>query len=396
MSNKTISINPSLFSLGGKTKTKKNTNKKSTITPLISPNILKKKLLKRIKEHKQRETQNLDNKKKGVDTDTIVDLKQNSETSESFSDEFSDSINYLQTLSKQKKINDEKINYEKQKQLRKENLERKTLKNYQSNNDIVQPYVNIELPEELTIKNTDNLVTTGGVINLQPYKYDTVPYGILKGGIKPTYRTWTRSQRDNIVTNPNSALTIQGGQINRDKNERENRLNNLREKLKQKQMENTIQKTEEQKTEDNILSQNLIQKPNTNLIVLNTNTSNTSNTQIKEPIVNEEIIATKKIIKRTIKRTYTLGKSNIKNRVSILVKDRGTRKNVLNAQKELKKKPINDVKTYLREHNLIKIGSNAPNDVIRKLYESAMLAGEITNSNSEILLHNYSKDDKEV
>ena len=53
------------------------------------------------------------------------------------------------------------------------------------------------------------------------------------------------------------------------------------------------------------------------------------------------------------------------------------------------------VKKYLRNHNLIKIGSNAPNDIIRKLYESAILAGEITNNNEDILLYNFIKDDKE-
>ena len=62
----------------------------------------------------------------------------------------------------------------------------------------------------------------------------------------------------------------------------------------------------------------------------------------------------------------------------------------------MKQKSINYVKEYLRDHNFIKIGSNAPNDVLRKLYESAMLAGEITNSNSDILLHNFSKNDKEL
>ena len=61
--------------------------------------------------------------------------------------------------------------------------------------------------------------------------------------------------------------------------------------------------------------------------------------------------------------------------------------------KELKDKSVNDVKTYLRQHNLIKIGSNAPNDVIRKIYESAMLAGEITNNNKETMIHNFIKDD---
>ena len=66
------------------------------------------------------------------------------------------------------------------------------------------------------------------------------------------------------------------------------------------------------------------------------------------------------------------------------------------AQKDLKKKTINDVKSYLRDHNLIKIGSNAPNDVIRKMYESAMLSGEITNTNPETLLHNLSKNENFV
>jgi uncharacterized membrane-anchored protein len=79
-----------------------------------------------------------------------------------------------------------------------------------------------------------------------------------------------------------------------------------------------------------------------------------------------------------------------------LGRDRGTRKRILSAQKDLKKKSINDIKLYLKDHNLIKIGSSAPNDVLRKLYESAMLAGEITNSNSETLLHNFTKEEKEL
>ena len=392
MTNKTISINPQLFSMSG-SKTRKNKEKKEKVNviPLISPNVLKNKLLKRIKEHKQRETENLNENKTKV--------KESESVKRDYADEFSESMSYLQTLSKQKKVDEEKANYEKRKERDRQKLHTQTIKNHNAIQNNTSSIINIDLPEELQIELPKPSEPVSITINSQK---DNVPYGILKGGSKPLYRDWTKTQRANVVTNPNLAVTV-GQSI---KSEREMRLHNLREKLKMKQLENNANKVEQA-----LVSQNLIQKPvieqplaafvqnnintnNNNNTNINTNNNTNNNTHLANP--NEEIIGTKKITKKTIKRKYTLGKSDLKKTVSVLVKDRGTRKQVLAAQKDLKKKSINDIKTYLRDHNLIKVGSNAPNDVLRKIYESAMLAGEITNSNSETLLHNFSKDDKEL
>ena len=406
MSNKTISINTSFFNIAGsKSKKKREKRTKPTLVPVISPNVLKNKLLKRIKEHKQKENQKLE-----IDKNKISNVLHNNsekpnlkDVMPTFSDEFTDSINYLQTLSKQRHINNEKKLSELENKRLKDELERKTIKNYNSLNE--QPIINIDLPDELIEPVLQMNALEPLVIN--PYKNNDVPYSILKGGSKPTYREWSKTLKNNIVTNPNASLIIDNNSFYSEKTARENRLNLLKQKIKNKN---------EELKEDPLLTENLIKKPSEQTF---TTSSLINSLPVTRPVqsqlinvpsvnpVNEvngennniiggKLIGTKHITKKTIKRKYTLGRSQIKRTVGVLIKDRGTRKKVLNAQKDLKRKNINDVKLYLKEHNLIKTGSNAPNDVLRKLYESAMLTGEITNLNVDTLLYNFSKDDKKL
>jgi hypothetical protein len=423
MSSKTIEINPSLFSVGGLSKKNRSKKNKSMSAPLISPNVLKNKLLKRIKEHKNKETKNLDSKKP-VETGGSSNSSQTSNTNtniNSYTDEFNDSIEYLQTLSKQKKTETEN-------NIKRNAIQRKTIKSYSS-----MPSVSLELPDELketfiTVNNEINTPTISSPVSIKNTTND-VPYGILKGGNKPTYRQWNKTQK-NYQPVSNNFVT------NAPISERESRLNLLKQKLKQQttilnqpptqqfsqpiqvitqplhtnltsEISIPTQVVNQQNLEDILLTQNLIQNPNQNLaipqnIITSQNTDviegakliGGSNLAIgtleKEP---EKIRTTKKLLKKTIHKKYTLGKSKIKRTVGVLLKDKNTRKNVINAQKDLRDKSVNDVKTYLRHHNLIKIGSNAPNDVIRKIYESAMLAGEITNNNKDTMIHNFIKDD---
>ena len=101
----------------------------------------------------------------------------------------------------------------------------------------------------------------------------------------------------------------------------------------------------------------------------------------------------KKYLKKTVKRKFTLGKSDKLKRVAVLIKDRQTRKNIINTQKELKKTNITDVRKYLRQHGIIKVGTTCPPDILRKTFEAAVLTGEVTNTNKETLLHNFLNED---
>ena len=382
---KIIKINPELFNTSGE-KTRKNREKKTRpIQPLIiNSNSLKKQLLNRIKEHKRKEKIDIDYKIQQPSSSTSNTI--NNDTT----DEFYDSINYLSSLSKKHKEDNEKKKYDANLQIKREILASKTVKNpsiYNTNtNDAL--FVNLELPDELKEIRPETFAEN---INMNKIKInysldEAIPYGCLKGGIKPTYRNWqtTRKKYDTPIIS-----YVQPIPEKQSITEREYKLDMIKKKLKNQEDEklklvNTIPIIEPiiKPIIEPIIEEHIIIEEPTLVPIINNSNNETP----------QSTIADKKFVKKTIKRKYTLGKSKLYRRVSILIKDKNTRKKIITAQKELKKKPINDVKNYLKEHGLIKVGSTAPNDVIRKTFESAMMTGDVVNKNKDTLLHNFLSD----
>jgi len=97
--------------------------------------------------------------------------------------------------------------------------------------------------------------------------------------------------------------------------------------------------------------------------------------------------------RRTIRRTYRLGKSKIHPKITVLVSNRTLRNNITTKSQLLKQTSIPEIKRFLIKKGFIKVGSSAPNDVLRKMYESAsLICGEVQNHNPENLLYNYFND----
>jgi len=94
--------------------------------------------------------------------------------------------------------------------------------------------------------------------------------------------------------------------------------------------------------------------------------------------------------RKTLRRTYKIGKSKNTPKVSVLISNKTIRNQISNKSQMLKQTPIYDIKKHLIKNGFIKVGSIAPNDVLRKMYETSMLmCGEIHNYNPDNLLYNY-------
>jgi len=95
------------------------------------------------------------------------------------------------------------------------------------------------------------------------------------------------------------------------------------------------------------------------------------------------------IQEREVKKTFKLGK-NLKNKtISILIKSNKTRKNIDQLKRELKNTKLNTIKNFLKTKNLIKFGTSSPSGLLKEIYESSKLCGDVYNNNAKTLIHNY-------
>jgi len=90
---------------------------------------------------------------------------------------------------------------------------------------------------------------------------------------------------------------------------------------------------------------------------------------------------------KTIKQYSSFGKKN--NTVRVLMKDTTTYDSIAKDIEKIKKHPMNKIRKFLKTKRLYKVGSTAPDDVLREIYVNVHLTGDIENKNLTTMVHNY-------
>lgn len=378
--NRTLKINPDLFKINGKLgKEKKNKTLKLKNKPVVDEensskaNKIKKEMMKKVKDfQRNKEKEKLDDEKKEKKQHPDNLFEKNTYENSDFEREFNKSLNFLQDLAK------------KNKEKKKKN---KTLKT-----SIPNVEINLNLPDNLNIPHK----TEEKNINSS--------YGCLKNGNKPTFKQLNKTQKNNDDFKQKVKIVLENNVYDDDdikpdiKPRVEPVINPIVEQLKEtkpnlvEEFNNKIENLNDIIPMKKLKNELLENEKKNEIIELSTKPFMDNNELDEVPEEKEEAIKLNNIpkIKRiTRKSTYKLGKLKNKNAIGILIKNRETQKNIKHEVSLLKQKSIQDIKNHLRSKNLIKVGCDAPNDVLRKMYEDSILLGELENNNTSNALYNY-------
>jgi len=326
---KMIQINPNFLKIGKGGKSTKKRRKRKDLRASIKPNDIKKKLMSKIKDHHHKSQNKVEEEEEGA---------------QKFTKDFNEQLGYL-----------EKIITSKKKKRRK----RRTSRNKKKGGEVSPPSSPpVTLPVAPSPPNSLQATASHPVVipkmnlissppplapsppnNQAPVPIAAEPkYGCLKGGKKPTYKEYKRTLKKRDILPKKEKITFNPlPQPDPKFQDRQNKLDLLKAKISTKRP-SPIKKFKRKK--------------------------------------------------RTVK-IFHLGKNRKKGNVSVLIKSGKTRKLIKNEQRTLRERCLSEVKQYLRKHNLIKAGTTAPEDVLRRLYEDSFLAGNVFNKNPENLLFNY-------
>ena len=343
--NKTITINPDLFKVGGKgsrkkTKTSGDTGGIKVRSPKENKKTIKKNhVLRFLRENQEKNMKEL---MKSRDISAI-----SAEPVEEFKSDFNKSLEYLNSLVE-----------EKTQRPSNHNSSLKRYNNFENSNSLIL-HPSVSASDLLNVSGSivPPILQSNSGIKLAAPRYPIPTYGCLKGGQLPTYRNYKNITQKNypqmggIVNSlPVNSLPSHTTIISDKPIEEAISINNMkREEIKQ-----TVSKNLEQG-------------------------------KLKKMRYPKQ--------KRTVRRTFKVGKSKTQPKISVLISNKTLRNQISTKTHLLRQTPIQEVRRFLTKKGFIRVGSDAPNDVLRKMYESTVLiCGDVQNHNPDNLLYNFLND----
>lgn len=357
-----LKINPDLFSFSNNTTRKKRDNNPNGKIKVKSPSahkredtLKKKSILKMIRDHQEEKLKKMfvDDKKPEKSGGGNTAIK----------NDFQEAKEFLQNLT------------QKTEETTKRNT---TLKNHSIMSNTSAPMVMpaISTTFSQSLPQPMSFIVPDASLPISPIQLNSSPnWGCLKGGALPTYRSYVNTTRKLQPQIGSGSVNTGAPVINSSPRHFENKPQNAFSTIPSN-YGGTVSTGEANMNAKLDKSLSRIEQI----------------TQTKTQLQNLNGRARPKKMKRrkTLRRTYKIGKSKVFPRVSVLVSNRTIRNNITTKTQNLKQVPIQDVKSFLIKRGFIKVGSMAPNDVLRKMYESAsLICGDVQNHNSENLLYNY-------
>jgi hypothetical protein len=356
MSEKKIDIDMNLFKISGKTRKKRDGEKKEGGIKVKTPSerkkietLKKRSILKMIREHQE-------DRYKKLFEDKKEEPKLQSDNS--FNKDFKEAQNFFQSLSEKKA---QSVN--------------KTVRNYTPQSLLMHSNLPPSLNNINEVTNTIHPITTASPpVILQPaFQNITTPvYGCLKhGGILPTYRNLMNQTRKTMPT-----VSVHGTYGSQQLN------------LRSEESAQNLQSFGQGSFGGSKLNEHKIMENKINNSIKQVNEMKETAAKLQQIKQNSKPKKIKR--KKTLRRTYKIGKSKTLPKVSVLVSNKTIRNNITTKSQLLKQVPMEEVKKFLVKRGLIKIGSITPNDVLRKMYESSeMICGEVHNHNPDNLMYNF-------
>lgn len=374
---RTIKINPELFKVSDKNTSRKKRSSSTEIkvrTPKpIRNKTLRKSVLNMLRKNvRDRESADYKNT---VSLPKPESPKTNS--TDEFKSDFERSVQYFNNLN------------DKENPDRRQKSHNTTFKREPSNNNIQSHHIQNSISNVLPDVFNDIMPTINNSVPMQ--LIPTPKYGCLKGGSLPTYRTYMRGTQSNY----SNVLEPSVNQMNHI-----NPLSkgysvpplfnkplisgyNSNETIPIK--EENDQKIQEKQTILTEARKDLIEKRQ-KMQILSKKKKHNDDKKKKSGL---KYLKQRKIYKRT----YHVGRSKIHPKIGVLVSNKTVRQRISTSALHLKQTPMPEVKKFLIKKGFIKVGSIAPNDVLRQMYECAhLMCGEIENHNPENLLFNYFND----